>query len=43
MAPRARLSAKLVWVPFWLFDDSYKEKHTYYKLFYLQNMIIGLK
>ena len=36
VAPRARLSAKLVWLPFLLLNDSYQEKHTYYKLFYRQ-------
>jgi hypothetical protein len=38
LAPRSRLSAKLFSVPFWLFNDSYQEKHTYNKLYYLQDV-----
>jgi|GEM_PF-6961413 len=43
LAPRARLSAKLVWVPFRLFNDSYQEKHTHDKLFYFQRVKISFK
>jgi len=42
MAPRSRLSAKLFSVPFWFFNDSYQEKHTYNKLFHIKNVKIAL-
>ncbi len=35
LAPRARLSAKLVWIPIQVFNDPYLEKHTQNQLFYL--------